>query len=71
MNTMTQDRYGSANLMTLDDIEKPAIGDREVLIRVRGAGVGPEVWHTGNSQCPGAKPHPAAVQGPPRVHQPA
>ncbi len=45
MRAITQDRYGSADVLTLDDIEKPAVGDDEVLIRVRAAGVGPDVWH--------------------------
>jgi NADPH:quinone reductase-like Zn-dependent oxidoreductase len=45
MKAMTQDRYGSADVLTLDDIDKPAVGDDEVLIRVRAAGVGPDVWH--------------------------
>jgi NADPH:quinone reductase-like Zn-dependent oxidoreductase len=45
MKAMTQDRYGSADVLTLDDIDEPAVGDDEVLIRVRAAGVGPDVWH--------------------------
>src|SRR5262245_13594358 len=42
---MTQDRYGSADVLTLEEIDKPALGDDDVLIRVRAAGVGPDVWH--------------------------
>jgi NADPH:quinone reductase-like Zn-dependent oxidoreductase len=45
MKAMTRDMYGSADLLTLDDIETPAIGPDEVLVRVRAAGVGPDVWH--------------------------
>ena len=45
MRAMTQDRYGSADVLTLADIDKPALGDDQVLIRVRAAGVGPDVWH--------------------------
>ena len=45
MKAMTQDRYGSADVLALDDIAMPAVGDDEVLIRVRAAGVGPDVWH--------------------------
>src|SRR5215211_4413625 len=45
MKAMTQDRYGSADVLTLGDIAVPAVGDDEVLIRVRAAGVGPDVWH--------------------------
>jgi NADPH:quinone reductase-like Zn-dependent oxidoreductase len=42
---MTQDRYGSADVLALGEIPAPEAGDGEVLIRVRAAGVGPDVWH--------------------------
>ena len=45
MKAMTRDRYGSADVLGLDDVAMPVAGDDEVLIRVRAAGVGPEVWH--------------------------
>jgi NADPH:quinone reductase-like Zn-dependent oxidoreductase len=45
MKAMTQDRYGSADVLVLDDIAQPVAGDNEVLIRVQAAGVGPDVWH--------------------------
>jgi NADPH:quinone reductase-like Zn-dependent oxidoreductase len=45
MKAMTRDRYGSADVLTLEDIDRPVAGDGEVLIRVRAAGVGPDVWH--------------------------
>ena len=45
MKAMTQDRYGSADVLALADIDRPAVGDDDVLIRVRAAGVGPDVWH--------------------------
>lgn len=45
MKAMTQDRYGSADVLALNDITMPVAGDDEVLIRVRAAGVGPDVWH--------------------------
>jgi NADPH:quinone reductase-like Zn-dependent oxidoreductase len=45
MKAMTQDRYGSADVLALDDIAVPVAGDDEVLLRVRAAGVGPDVWH--------------------------
>jgi NADPH:quinone reductase-like Zn-dependent oxidoreductase len=45
MKAMTQDRYGSADVLALDEIAIPVAGDDEVLIRVRAAGVGPDVWH--------------------------
>jgi NADPH:quinone reductase-like Zn-dependent oxidoreductase len=45
MKAMTQDRYGSADVLRLDDIAMPVAGPDEVLIRVHAAGVGPDVWH--------------------------
>jgi NADPH:quinone reductase-like Zn-dependent oxidoreductase len=45
MKAMTQDRYGSADVLALDDIAMPQVGEDEALIRVRAAGVGPDVWH--------------------------
>jgi NADPH:quinone reductase-like Zn-dependent oxidoreductase len=45
VKAMTQDRYGSADVLTLEEIDRPAVGDDDVLIRVHAAGVGPEVWH--------------------------
>ena len=45
MKAMTQARYGSADVLALDDIDRPAVGEDEVLMRVRAAGVGPDVWH--------------------------
>jgi NADPH:quinone reductase-like Zn-dependent oxidoreductase len=45
MKAITQDAYGSADVLRLDDVPTPQPGDDEVLIRVHAAGVGPEVWH--------------------------
>jgi NADPH:quinone reductase-like Zn-dependent oxidoreductase len=45
MKAMTQDRYGSAGVLALEDVAMPVVGEDEVLIRVRAAGVGPDVWH--------------------------
>ncbi len=44
MKAMAQDRYGSAEVLELRDIDTPAIGDHEVLVRVRAAGVNPADW---------------------------
>ena len=47
MRSMTQAAYGSAkDVLVLDDVCVPAVGDAEVLLRVRAAGVGPDVWHS-------------------------
>ena len=45
MKAIVQDRYGSADVLELSDIDKPAPGDDEVLVRVHAAGVDPGVWH--------------------------
>lgn len=44
MKAIVQNRYGSAEVLELREIAKPEIGDREVLIRVRAAGVNPGDW---------------------------
>jgi NADPH:quinone reductase-like Zn-dependent oxidoreductase len=44
MQAIVQDTYGSASILKARDIEKPVIGDHEVLIRVRAAGVNPADW---------------------------
>jgi NADPH:quinone reductase-like Zn-dependent oxidoreductase len=45
MRAIVQDAYGSADVLHMQDIERPTMGDDEVLIRVRAAGVDPGVWH--------------------------
>jgi NADPH:quinone reductase-like Zn-dependent oxidoreductase len=45
MQAIVQDRYGSADVLRLEDIEEPAVGDDDVLVRVHAAGVDPGVWH--------------------------
>ena len=45
MKAITQDRYGSSDVLRLDEVATPAAGADEVLVRVQAAGVGPEVWH--------------------------
>ena len=44
MKAMVQDRYGAAEVLELREIVKPQIGDSEVLIRVRAAGVNIADW---------------------------
>ncbi|MGP1675477.1 MAG: NAD(P)-dependent alcohol dehydrogenase [Candidatus Limnocylindrales bacterium] len=44
MKAMVQDTYGAAEVMQLRDIETPEIGEHEVLLRVRAAGVNPADW---------------------------
>jgi NADPH:quinone reductase-like Zn-dependent oxidoreductase len=45
MNAITQDRYGDADVLEFGDVEEPVVGENDVLIRVRAAGSGPDVWH--------------------------
>ena len=45
MKAITQDRYGSADVLQVRDIEEPKPGDHEVLVRVRAAGIARGVLH--------------------------
>jgi len=45
MKAITQDRYGSADVLRLGDIEQPTPGDHEVLVRVQAAGIARGVLH--------------------------
>ena len=45
MKAIVQDAYGSAEVLQLREIDIPVIGDDEVLVRVRAAGVDQGVWH--------------------------
>jgi NADPH:quinone reductase-like Zn-dependent oxidoreductase len=45
MKAIVQDKYGSADVLELRDIEKPVAGDNDMLIQVHAAGVDPGVWH--------------------------
>ena len=44
MKAVVQDTYGSAEVLGLRDIAKPDIGDHDVLVRVRAAGVNIADW---------------------------
>ena len=46
MRAIVQDTYGSPDLLRLQEIEVPVAGEHEVLVRVRAAGLHPDVWHT-------------------------
>jgi NADPH:quinone reductase-like Zn-dependent oxidoreductase len=46
MQAIVQDRYGEAlDVLRLEEVDRPAIGDDEVLLRVHAAGVDRGVWH--------------------------
>lgn len=45
MQAIAQDRYGSADVLELREVAEPTVGPRDVLVRVRAAGVDRGVWH--------------------------
>ena len=45
MKAIVQDGFGSADVLELRDVPDPVIGAGEVLVEVRAAGCGPDVWH--------------------------
>ena len=45
MKAIVQDVYGTADVLELRDIARPAAGEGEVLVNVRAAGVEQGVWH--------------------------
>jgi NADPH:quinone reductase-like Zn-dependent oxidoreductase len=45
MKAITQDTYGSVEVLELRDVDAPVPGDDDVLIQVRAAGVDQGVWH--------------------------
>src|ERR1035438_5294922 len=44
MKAIVQDKYGSAEVLQIRDTAKPAIGEHDVLVRVRAAAVNPADW---------------------------
>lgn len=46
MKAAVQEAYGSPVVLSLKDIEPPELGDHDVLVGVRAAGVDAGVWHT-------------------------
>jgi NADPH:quinone reductase-like Zn-dependent oxidoreductase len=45
MKAIRYGRYGSPDVLGLRDIDMPAVGDDEVMVRVRAASVNPLDWH--------------------------
>jgi NADPH:quinone reductase-like Zn-dependent oxidoreductase len=45
MKAIARDNYGPPDVLELRDIDRPEIGDDEVLVHVSAAGVGRDVWH--------------------------
>lgn len=46
MQAIVQNTYGSADVLELEEIDKPVIADDEVLVRVHATSVHPGDWHT-------------------------
>lgn len=45
MKAIVQDGYGSPDVLALREVDRPAVEDDEVLVRVCAASVHPDVWH--------------------------
>jgi NADPH:quinone reductase-like Zn-dependent oxidoreductase len=45
MKAIVQERYGSPDDLEVREVDKPVVGDDEVLVRVRAASIHPDVWH--------------------------
>jgi len=45
MRAITQDRYGSAEVLEIEDIDNPTIADDGVLVKVEAASLNPLDWH--------------------------
>jgi NADPH:quinone reductase-like Zn-dependent oxidoreductase len=45
MRAVVQDAYGAPDVLELRDVDRPAIGAGEVLLRVHAAGIDQGVWH--------------------------
>jgi NADPH:quinone reductase-like Zn-dependent oxidoreductase len=45
MKAIVQDVYGSPDVLKLEEIEKPAVPNDGVLVRVRAASVNAADWH--------------------------
>jgi NADPH:quinone reductase-like Zn-dependent oxidoreductase len=58
MRAVVQDAYGEADVLRLAEVERPTIGDDEVLLRVHAAGVDRGVWHLMTG-----RPYPVRLMG--------
>ncbi|MEX2540687.1 MAG: NAD(P)-dependent alcohol dehydrogenase [Trueperaceae bacterium] len=45
MKAIVQRQYGSPDVLELQELDKPVVGDEEVLVRVRAAALNPVDWH--------------------------
>jgi NADPH:quinone reductase-like Zn-dependent oxidoreductase len=45
MLAAVRENYGEPKTVALRDVDRPTVGDQEVLVEVRAAGLDPGVWH--------------------------
>ncbi|MGD8869702.1 MAG: NAD(P)-dependent alcohol dehydrogenase [Gemmatimonadales bacterium] len=45
MKAIVQEKYGSPDDLELREVERPRVGDDEVLVQIRAASLHPDVWH--------------------------
>jgi len=45
MKAIVRDRYGSPDVLHLEDVPNPTPGEKDVLVRVRAASINPYDWH--------------------------
>jgi NADPH:quinone reductase-like Zn-dependent oxidoreductase len=45
MKAVVQEKYGSTQFLSVQSVQRPTIGEKEVLVRVRAASLHPDVWH--------------------------
>ena len=45
MKAIVQERFGGPDVLELRQVPDPVVGENEVLVQVRAAGCGPDVWH--------------------------
>ena len=45
MKAVVQDKFGSPEVLKLDDTEMPEVGADDVLVRVHAAALNPADWH--------------------------
>jgi NADPH:quinone reductase-like Zn-dependent oxidoreductase len=46
MKAIVYERYGLPDVLELREVDKPAVGDDDILVRVRASSVNPVDWHT-------------------------
>lgn len=54
MKAIVHDTYGLTDVLELRDIDKPGVGDHDVLVRAHSAGVNMGVWHLMRAAVPDA-----------------